>query len=142
MNDQASRHTSPPDHLHLYRVTYRMSDQMSYVYYSNYLEFFEMGRTELLRARGLTYRQMESEGYVLPVIHCSCDYLAPARYDDLLEIRTWIDRLTRVRIDFSYEIARQGEDKTLCRGVTRHAFISPDGRPRRLTDEWLEMLKA
>ena len=72
-------------HIENCRVTYRMSDQMGVVYYGNYLEMFEMGRSGLLRSTGFSYRQMEQEGYQLPVIHAALDYLSPARYDDLLD---------------------------------------------------------
>ncbi len=124
------------------RVTYRMSDQMGVVYYGHYMEFFEIGRTELLRQAGFSYHLMEREGYLLPVTHASADYLASARYDDLLEIRTHIERLDRLRIHFYYEISRQGESLLLCRGVTRHIVAGPDGRPRRLSPDWLERLAA
>ena len=70
------------------RVTYRMTDKMGVVYYGNYMELFEMGRVELLRAAGVSYRDMEEEGFLLPVVHTSCDYLQSAYYDDLLEIHT------------------------------------------------------
>jgi acyl-CoA thioester hydrolase len=119
-----------------------MTDQMGVVYYANYLEMFEIGRTDLLRATGLTYRQMEQDGYFLPVIHAACDYLAPARYDDLLEIRTTIGRLSRVRIDFDYEVRRAESGELLCRGVTRHAIVGAGGRPRRLDEAWMARLQG
>ena len=131
-----------PHQVSLCRVTYRMTDQMGVVYYSNYLELFEIGRTDLLRAGGLSYREMEAQGFFLPVIHAACDYLAPARYDDQLIVQTWLARLSRVRIDFDYVITREGEDLVLCRGLTRHAFIGADGRPRRLSPQWLAQLEA
>jgi acyl-CoA thioester hydrolase len=87
-----------------------MTDQMGVVYYGNYLELFEIGRAELLRSTGLDYRMMERDGYFLPVIHVQCDYLAPARYDDLLIVRTAVTRLSRVRLDFTYEIVREEGD--------------------------------
>lgn len=129
-----------PAHEARCRVTYRMTDQMGVVYYGNYLELFEIGRTELLRATGLTYRQMEQDGYFLPVIRVECDYEAPARYDDELIIQTWIKRLSRVRLDFSYLIQRGSDRAALCRGVTHHAIIGPEGRPRRLDAAWMERL--
>lgn len=124
------------------RVNYRMTDQMGVVYYANYLEFFEIARGGLLRAQGLEYRQMEADGFLLPVVHAACDYLAPARYEDLLQVRTWITRLTRLRIHFAYEITIEGRDGVIARGQTQHIVIGPDGRPRRLNPEWHERLKA
>ncbi len=127
-------------HLTTCRVTYRMSDQMGVVYYGNYFELFEIGRTELLRTAGFSYARMESDGFLLPVHHAAADYLAPARYDDLLEILTTISRLDRLRIDFTYQIRRQGESQALCRGTTRHVVTGPDGRPRRLSAQWQQRL--
>jgi acyl-CoA thioester hydrolase len=120
-----------------------MTDQMGVVYYANYLEFFEIGRTSLLRTSGWAYRDMEADGYFLPVIHAACDYLVSARYDDLLEIRTTVARLTRVRIDFAYDIVRRDGEQipvVLARGVTRHAIVDAQGRPRRLAGVWAERL--
>ena len=130
----------PPAHQATCRVTYRMTDQMGVVYYANYLEMFEIGRTELLRESGLTYRQMEGDGFFLPVIRVECDYRQPARYDDLLTIQTRLARLSRVRIDFSYEVLRPADGTVICRGVTHHAIIDAQGRPKRLNPEWLSRL--
>lgn len=129
-------------HEHRCRITYRMTDKMAVVYYANYFEFFEMGRSEIIRQIGVTYAQMEKDGYVMPVVHASCDYKSPARYDDLIIIRTAISRLTRVRVDFEYTIGVEGSDRLLVTGKTRHAVIGPDGRPRRLSAEWMERLEA
>ena len=122
------------------RVTYRMTDQMGMVYYGNYMELFEIGRVELLRATGISYKQMESEGFLLPVIHASCDYHLAARYDDLLEIATRIQKVSRAKIQFAYEIRRRGEDDLLAEGTTRHAYLSPEGKLRRMSRDWFEIL--
>lgn len=122
------------------RVTYRMTDQMGVVYHGNYLELFEVGRVELLRSSGLSYREMEEDGYMLPVVHAACDYLSPARYDDLLEIRTQVVTLTRAKIHFAYEIHRAETEGALARGRTHHVYLSPDGSIRRLSPEWLTRL--
>lgn len=126
----------------LCRVTYRMTDQMGVVYYGNYLELFEMGRVELMRAEGVRYREMEEDGFLLPVTHASCDYLLSAYYDDLLEVRTRVETLTRAKIHFGYEIHRRDEGELLARGVTHHVFMSPKGRLKRLSHSWLEQLQA
>jgi len=122
------------------RVTYRMTDQMGVVYYGNYFEFFEIGRSEWLRSHGLEYRDMETEGYFLPATHASCDYLSPARFDELIEIETRVMALTRVKIHFGYVIRRSGEDRPLARGVTHHVFLSPGGKIRRLSPQWWDRL--
>jgi acyl-CoA thioester hydrolase len=119
-----------------------MTDQMGMVYYGNYLELFEIGRTEYFRAHGLDYRQMEADGYLLPVAHASCDYLNPARFDDLLEIATRVVDLTRAKIHFAYEIRRKDETDLLTRGVTHHVFLSPQGRIRRLDPQWWSRLQS
>lgn len=124
------------------RVTYRMTDQMGIVYYANYMEMFEMGRSQLLKVSGFSYRDMESDGYRLAVVHASCDYIQPALYDDLIEIQTRVDRLTRARVNFSYEIRRAEGAVTLARGVTHHVYLSPDGRLRRLEPHWLDRLQS
>lgn len=130
------------NHTTTWRVTYRMSDQMGVVYYGNYFEMFEFGRTELLRATGFSYADMERDGYFLPVTRASAEYLAPARYDDLLEIQTAIDRFDRLRIEFEYEIRRAGEPGLICRGATKHIFTGSDGKPRRLGPDWLKRIQA
>lgn len=131
-----------PTHEHRCRITYRMTDQMMVVYYANYFEFFEIGRTELIRQIGLTYAQMEKDGFGLPVVHAACDYKIPARYDDVIVIRTGIERLTRVRIDFNYTITNEATGQVLATGNTRHAVIGPDGRPRRLDNLWMDRLQT
>lgn len=120
----------------LCRVTYRMTDMMGVVYYGNYMEFFEIGRNELFRAHELDYRDMEKDGLMLPCTHASCDYIAPARFNDLLEIDTRISALTKAKVHFRYEIRRGGTGELLARGVTHHVYLSPEGRLRRLTPEW------
>ena len=141
MNDPTP---APLPHTHdaTCRVTYRMTDQMGVVYYGNYLEFFEIGRTELLRATGIAYREMEKDGFFLPVIRSECNYRAPARYDDLLIIRTTVSRLTRVRIEFAYDIFRSSDGTRLSNGETHHAMVDAQGRPRRLNAEWMERLST
>ncbi|MBI1784559.1 acyl-CoA thioesterase [Candidatus Sumerlaeota bacterium] len=118
-----------------------MTDQMGVVYYGNYMELFEIGRTELFRSGGVDYREMESEGFMLPAIHASCDYLSPAKYDDLLEIDTRIKTLTRAKVEFIYEVRRRGEGGTLARGATHHVFMSREGKIRRLSAQWWERLR-
>lgn len=125
-----------------WRVTYRMTDQMGVVYYGNYFEMFEFGRTELLRGTGFSYSQMEQDGFYLPVTRASAEYVAPARYDDLLDIQTSITRLDRLRIEFEYEIRRKDDSGLICRGATTHIFTGGDGRPRRLNPVWLKRIQS
>jgi len=114
------------------RVRYAETDQMGIVYYANYLVWFEVGRTDWLRETGWSYRDMEADGYSLPVIQASCSYLTSARYDDVLEVRTAGTLVSPVRIQFSYEVARAADNTMLATGTTVHAALGRSGRPRRL----------
>lgn len=114
----------------LYRVPYADTDQMQVVYYANYLVFFERGRNELLRAMGCTYRELEAAGSALPVLEAHVNYLAPARYDDLLVITTWIGGCQGVRIKICCEV--RCADKVLAEGYTLHAHVDARTlRPKR-----------
>lgn len=124
---------------HEHRVTYAETDQMGFVYYANYLVYFEIGRTEYIRSSGMTYRQLEDMGYMLPVLEASCKYLKPAKYDDILTIRTTISEFKGIRLGFSYEILRDGIK--LVEGTTSHAFVDNEGRPRKLSPEIQEKIK-
>jgi acyl-CoA thioester hydrolase len=105
---------------------------MGVVYYANYFVWFEVGRTDLLRAAGWTYRDMEQDGVVLPVIESHCEYRQPARYDDELEIRTAVTLLSPVRVRFDYEVVRPCDEMLLALGRTVHAALDDAGRPTRL----------
>jgi len=114
------------------RVRYAETDQMGVVYHSNYFVWFEVGRTDLLRGTGVTYREMEAEGFSLPVIEAHCEYKQPARYDDDLEIRTTGTLISPVRVAFAYEIVRPLDNQTVAKGQTVHAAVDRSGRPCRL----------
>lgn len=114
------------------RVRYAETDRMGIVYYANYFVWFEVARTDLLRAQGWTYREMEAAGVSLPVIESHCEYRRPARYDDELEIRTMGRVTSPVRMEFTYEVWQQAEQTLVAVGYTRHAAVDPDGRPCRL----------
>lgn len=110
------------------RVCYRDTDQMGFVYYANYLVYFEIARMELLRDLGGSYRDCEDRGIFLPVREALCRYHTPARYEDLLEITTRVTRWTRAALDFEYECRRVEGDTLLATGTTRHAFTDREGR--------------
>ena len=116
------------------RVRYAETDQMGVVYYANYLIWFEVARTDLLRVSGWSYREMEAEGYSLPVIEAHCSYRQSARYDDELDIRARGTLLSPVRVRFNYEVVRRADEVVLAEGHTVHASLDPQGRPRRLPD--------
>jgi acyl-CoA thioester hydrolase len=116
------------------RVRYAETDQMGVVYYANYFVWFEVGRTDLLRASGWNYREMEAEGLGLPVIEAHCAYRESAKYDDEIEVRTTAELLSPVRVKFSYEVVRTADAATLATGSTVHATIDRNGRPCRLPE--------
>jgi acyl-CoA thioester hydrolase len=123
-----------PEVTSLVRVRYAETDQMGVVYYANYFVWFEVGRTDLLRALGWTYREMEAEGFFLPVISAHCDYRQPARYDDTLQILTRGTLISPVRLEFSYQVSRPDDPTTVAAGLTVHAAVDASGRPCRLPD--------
>jgi acyl-CoA thioester hydrolase len=116
------------------RVRYAETDQMGVVYYANYLVWFEVGRTDLLRKSGWSYREMEVEGYALPVVEAHCEYRQSARYDDELDIRTSGTLLSPVRVRFVYDVVRVADQAKLAGGHTVHAALDPAGKPRRLPE--------
>jgi acyl-CoA thioester hydrolase len=121
-----------PSSISTLRVRYAETDKMGVVYYANYLVWFEVARTDLLRSLGWSYREMEHTGVALPVIETHCEYHRPARYDDEIEIRTEGRMLSPVRIEFRYDVFQQ-ENRTLtASGRTVHAAVNADGRPCRL----------
>jgi acyl-CoA thioester hydrolase len=116
------------------RVRYAETDKMGVVYYANYFVWFEVGRTDLLRDAGWTYRDMEADGFALPVIDAQCSYRESAKYDDELDIRTTGQMLSPVRVQFSYEVIRASDSATLATGATVHATLDRAGRPCRLPE--------
>ena len=121
------------------RVRYAETDKMGVVYHSNYLIWFEIGRTDWLRASGCTYRELEAGGIQLPVIEAHCEYRQGARYDDDVEIRTRAKKLSPVRVQFDYEAIRSADGARLATGHTVHATIDRQGRPTRMPDRVREL---
>jgi acyl-CoA thioester hydrolase len=104
------------------RVRYGETDRMGYVYYGNYAEYFEVGRTEMLRSLGMTYKTMEDNGIILPVRSMSIHFKNPAQYDDLLTIKTFLKSFPEVKLDFYYEIINE-KKLLLCCGNTILVFV-------------------
>jgi acyl-CoA thioester hydrolase len=121
-----------PSSASTFRVRYAETDKMGVVYYANYLVWFEVGRTDLLRSLGWTYREMELNGVSLPVIEAHCDYHRPARYDDEIEVRTEGRLLSPVRMEFHYQVVRKDDGVVSATGRTVHAALDPSGKPCRL----------
>jgi acyl-CoA thioester hydrolase len=124
------------------RVRYAETDQMAVVYYANYINWFEVGRTEMLRQLGLTYRQMEEDGMVLPVVEVKCRYKHPARYDDEITIRTWVVHLRASFLRFQYEVARKSDGRLLAEGESVHVVVGRDMKRTHLTEKYRDVLLA
>lgn len=114
---------------------------MGVVYYANYLNWFEVARTEHLRSLGATYRDLESRGIFLPVIEAHCRYLKPATYDDELELKSVASRASTVRLRFDYEVIRVEDGLRLATGFTTHVAVGSNGRPRRLPASIWELIE-
>ena len=121
------------------RVIYGDTDQMGVVYYANYLRYFEAGRNEYIRAKGLRYRDFEEQfGLLLPVAEASVSYRSPARYDDLLDLEVSLGEVRRASARFEYRLLREGT--LLATGHTVHACVDGGGRLQRLPAALVEKL--
>ena len=123
------------------RVRYGETDQMQYVYYGNYAMYYEVGRVESLRQLGMTYKELEAMGIIMPVLENHSEFLAPALYDELLRIRVTIPEKPSVRIRFKYEIYNE-QDALIHRGETLLAFVNQKtGRPCRPPEAFQKVLE-
>jgi acyl-CoA thioester hydrolase len=114
------------------RVRYAETDRMGLLHHANYLVYFEQGRTELLRSRGYSYKDLEDQGYLLVLTRLQVRYRCPARYDDLLTLRTTVERTTSVKIEHKYEVFRDGV--LLAEAHTTLGCVDRDGRVQMLPD--------
>ncbi|MGH9480495.1 MAG: acyl-CoA thioesterase [Terriglobales bacterium] len=122
------------------RVRYAETDQMGVVYYANYFIWFELGRVEHLRARGIVYRDMEEDGVKIAVVEARCRYKAPARYDDLITIRTRVARQRNAVVHFEYQLMRAGDGVMLAEGETVHVCIDRNFEACPLPDKYREQV--
>lgn len=113
-------------HNHVIRVRYAETDQMGIVWNGNYSVYFEIGRTELMREYGIQYRELEEEGYILPLADLYSKFIKPAHYDDVLTIRTELEWNNSAALKFVYTILR--EDTVIAEGYTTHMFVKSDTR--------------
>ena len=108
------------------RVRYADTDQMQFVYNGKYFEYFEVGRTEMLREIGLPYSKIENEGYQLPVLETYAKYLSPSFYDDILIVESFVKNYPVLKIHIDYRIYRKENNILVTEGFTEHAFIKKD----------------
>ena len=114
------------------RVIYADTDAMGIVYHTNYIKWFEIGRTELLRGVGIVYAQMEAQGYNLPLTEVYCNYLFPAKYDQIVVVETELEYLKRASMKFIYTIWDEDREKALVEGHTVHACTNNLGKIVRI----------
>ncbi|MEN0053496.1 MAG: thioesterase family protein [Mucilaginibacter sp.] len=128
------------EHTTKIRVRYGETDQMGYMYYGNYAQFYEVGRVEMLRSMGLTYKGMEDSGIMLPVLELKCKYLKPALYDEEISVRVIIDKIPGIRIHFRYELSNE-KGELINQGETLLAFINmTTNRPCRPPQDFIDKL--
>jgi len=129
------------EHTTKLRVRYGETDQMGYMYYGNYAEFFEVGRVEMLRSVGMTYASMEASGIMMPVLELKCKYLKPARYDEEISIRVIMDKLPGVKIHFRYELTNE-QNELIHLAETLLVFVNmKTGRPCLPSAEFIDKMK-
>ncbi|WP_259069857.1 acyl-CoA thioesterase [Mucilaginibacter sp. X4EP1] len=123
------------------RVRYGETDQMGYMYYGNYAEFYEVGRVEMLRSLGLTYSGMEESGIMMPVLEMNCKYLKPALYDEEITINVIMDKMPGIKIHFRYELFNE-KSELINTGSTLLVFVNmKTTRPCLPSQEFLDKLK-
>jgi acyl-CoA thioester hydrolase len=120
----------PENHETTVRVRYAETDRMGLLHHANYFVYFELARTEMLRSRGISYRDVEDSGHFLVIIDIGCKFKRPAYYDDLLTIRTAVARKTHVKIVHEYQVVRDGE--LLAEGHSTLACVDREGKPQAL----------
>ena len=123
-----------------FRVRYGETDQMSYAYHGNYAQYFEMGRIEWLRKLGISYKKMEETGIMLPVISLNTNYLKPAKYDDLLTLKTTLVNKPLVKIKFEFEISNENDELLTTANATLAFINSKTKKPTRAPEYLLKKL--
>ena len=135
----------PPiiSYTHKLRSRYSETDKMGYVYYGRYLEYFEVARTEMIRSYGLSYREMEDEGIMLPVIHSQLEYKKPIHYDVEMDIQVLVYEMPEVRLKTLYKVFTAGEDQAHVLGEVSLCFMKEDTRrPCRAPKAFLDSIRS
>ena len=134
---------TPERHQTRLRVRYAETDQMGVVYHSNYLVWMEMGRVELVRSRGINYKELEQkESLFLAVVEVKCRYLFPARYDQEIVIYTAVVNSNARAVEFAYDIHSAEDHKLLAQASTRHIWVNREMRPARLPEQYWTLLQV
>ncbi len=123
------------------RVRYAETDQMGYMYYGNYAQFYEVGRVEMLRSLGMTYASMEDSGIMMPVMELHCKYIRPALYDEEIRVKVIMDKMPAVKIHFRYELSNE-KGELINTGETLLVFVNmKTNRPCLAPADFLEKIK-
>jgi len=123
------------------RVRYEETDQMGVVYYSNYLVWFEVGRAEYIRSLGTSYKEFERHGVHIVVAEAYCKYEFPARYDDIIIIRTNLSEIRSRSMKYTYIVLRKADGKLLASGYTCHVFVDKNGKSMKIPKWVLDYIK-
>lgn len=123
-------------------VRYAETDAMGIVYHSNYIIWFEVGRGDYMRQRGWEYADLEAQGYYLPVSELDARFLAPARYGDLVTVKTWLEEVRSRKATFAYEVVKAGTGEVLALGHTEHICTDKMGQVRTIPKELREVLRT
>ena len=121
------------------RVIFADTDAMGIVYHTNYIKWFEVGRTEMMRQAGFPYGELEKAGMWLPVVSVNCEYKAPAYYDDILTIAAWVENLGGVSVVIGYEITKKETGELLVTGSSRHGITDKELKPLRIKTTFPEV---
>ncbi len=125
----------------LHRVYYNETDQMGRVYHGNFVNWMEKGRTEWLRSKGISYKELESIGVFLPVKDIGIEYFLPVEYDDVVKINAQADCITKIKVEFKYEMTDESGEKLYARGKSTNIFTGKDGKPKRIDNEFLRIIR-
>lgn len=121
------------------RVRYSETDQMGIVHHSQYVNWFEVGRTDFIKHIGFTYGEIEKAGFYLPVIGVHTNYQQPAKYEDIINILTSIEAYNGVRIHFKYRAIRESDGAAIAEGITEHCWTTTTMKPVKLQRKWPEL---
>lgn len=122
-------------------VRYAETDQMGIVHHSNYLIWFEAGRTDFIKGSNISYTEMEQKGILIPLAESNCKYIIGAKYEDELIIKTWVKELTPVKVEFNYSVIREKDEKEIAKGSTLHVFVDRDFKIVNLKKSNLEIFE-
>ncbi len=124
------------------RVRYAETDAMGIVYHTNYIVWFEVGRGEYMHQQGTGYAHVEAQGHYLPVIEVQARYLAPARYGDLVTVRTRVEEARSRQVTFAYEVIMAETGQLLATGQTKHICVDKEGTITTIPQEIREILRS